>query len=353
MQSVTLDIISRLAFNMENTDDIYEDDSHLRHITTDFMKNHSPNLVLQATGYFPFLEKVAVLAFSIFGGGKLIDYIMEHLNKCFVEYYQKRIRQKFSPESTDCPTGKVNILDYMMEQQEQGNLSQNELMGNSIILLLAGYETTATGLSFTLYLLAQHADIQEQLRAEILQKHRDSENYCHFDYNRCELLERVWAESLRLYPPVVTFTTRELDDSVEQVQLSKGNVTITREMTVQVATWTIHHNGTYWPEPYSFNPFRENLPFAGSSVKNAAYLPFGVGPRNCIGSVLANSEARAVLTALLSHYTIELACGTAEDHKSMIDERTGLLRLTCKTVFIGPEKDIFLKFTPISNLKMS
>ena len=133
MQSFSLDVISRMAFHMNDTDDLYEEDSHLRKITTDFMENHSPNLILQLIAYFPFLERVAVLAYTIFGGGKLIDTILEHVNKCVVEYYQKRIQDKFSNDTNGSgKESKVNILDFMLDQQEQGNLSEMELMGMCI-----------------------------------------------------------------------------------------------------------------------------------------------------------------------------------------------------------------------------
>src|SRR5699024_677938 len=98
---------------------------------------------------------------------------------------------------------------------------------------------------------------------------------------------------LRLYPPVVTFITRELGDHLSEVSLSRSGVTITKEMSVQINLWTIHHDEKHWPEPYRFNPFRENLPIPGSAVQNNfAFLPYGFGPRSCLGVKLADSEAR-------------------------------------------------------------
>lgn len=117
-----------------------------------------------------------------------------------------------------------------------------EFTGNALTILVAGYDTTAAGLVFTFYLLAKYPEIQEKLRAEIFAarvkspENFEKENHCAFDDNRCELLDRVWFESLRLYPPVVTFVTRELDDSLEEdgIVLSKSGVKVTKEMTVQV-----------------------------------------------------------------------------------------------------------------------
>ncbi len=360
MQCVTLEVISRHAFNAtaEEMADLYEENSRLRTITAQFMARQAPNFALQLTAYFPPLQRLAVLAYSLFGGGQLIDHIVEHVNRCVIEYYQMRIRQRFGEadgEKESAPSQrKVNILEYMLEQQEQGNLSELELTGNAIVTLIGGYETASNALTFTLYLLAKHPEIQEKLRAEVCkvaakskQTNANNANYCHFDANRCELLDRVWYESLRLYPPVVTFLTRELDDNFESdgVVLTKSGVKVTKEMTVQVPIWTLHHDEKYWKDPLTFNPLRVDLPIPGSGQTNYAFLPFGAGSRSCIGAKLADSEARAVLSAIVSSYRVELA--SIVDDEEAIDEATGLLRLTCQTIFIRPEKNISLKFTPV------
>ena len=229
--------------------------------------------------------------------------------------------------------------------------------------MIGGYNTTATGLTFTLYLLAKHQEIQTRLREEICRKHQsnDSNNYCYFDNSHCELLDRVWYESLRLYPPVVTTMTRELDDQIDKVQLSflssssagQKSLALTRDIAIQIPIWTIHHNATYWPEPNRFNPYRENLPIPSSSplssnFKNlspAQFLPFGFGQRSCVGNILANSVARAVLTAILKQYKLELLKQTEEG----LDPETGLLRLTSKNMTIKPEKVIYLRLVPVIN----
>ena len=110
-------------------------------------------------------------------------------------------------------------------------------IGNAILVLLAGYETTATSLGFTLYLLAKHQDIQHKLRSEInacFEATSDNENYCQLENSRCELLDRVWYESLRVYPPVVSFVTRELSEEVNEIKLTKSPVCITKEMAVMI-----------------------------------------------------------------------------------------------------------------------
>lgn len=356
MQCVTQEIISKFAFNAteKQVDDFYTENSKQRQIIGQFMDNQSPNFVFQLMAYFPFFKWLAALLYNIFGGGKFINHIVKHVKKCVLKYNQKRVSFFDDMDSGKTQNSKkVNILDYMLKQQELGNLNQNELMGNAIVAFIAGYETTSNSLTFTFYLLAKHPDIQEKLRTEILEEmnknaQQDSPtNFCHFDSNRCELLDRVWYESLRLYPPLVTFTTRELDDDLEpeEVVLTKSKVKITKNIAVEVPTWTIHHSAQYWEKPYVFNPSRKYLPIPGSGLTNYAFLPYGAGPRSCIGSKLADTEARAVLSALISSYQVELT-NDGEEKKS-VDPVTGLLKLTCNFLIIKPEKNIYLKFTPV------
>ena len=171
--------------------------------------------------------------------------------------------------------------------------------------------------------------------------YRPELNCCQFDDFRCELMDRVWHESMRLYPPVVAFVMRELDDNIEEVTLTKSGVTITKNLTVQVPVWSIHHNPKHWPDPFKFDPYRENLPVPGTSIKNNAFLTFGNGPRFCIGGTLALNETRAVLSSLLLKYHFELASELKADPK------TGLIETICPTVVIHPKDPIYLKLTPL------
>lgn len=216
-------------------------------------------------------------------------------------------------------------------------------LGDAVTILIAGYETTATALTFTLYLLAKHPEIQEELRQELRSIYDPSLDACQFDDNRCELLDRVWYESMRMYPPVVAFVTRTLDHSIPKLQLESG-ITIDQGTSVYVPVWTVHHDARNWPDPDTFNPHRDGLPIPGHAAtgKSACkFLAFGGGPRNCIGGNLALTEGRAVLAHLLLKYSrIELAV----QDDSLIDPGTGFLKLYCPTVIIHPQENILLNF---------
>ncbi|OTF77368.1 cytochrome P450-like protein [Euroglyphus maynei] len=344
MDSITLDVICRLAFNMHNTD-VHNEDSLFRKMVVDFMRQTS-DPILRIIGYFPFLKKFLSILFHLFGNANLLKTISKKLDNEISKYYMEKLKNNQHQKHDD---RKINILDFMIEQQQLGNLNELQLIGNSLVILLAGYETTSTSLTFTFYLLAKHIEWQNKLREEILKNFNNSDDYCQFDQYRSELLDRIWFESLRLYPPVISFITRRLDTGVDKCYINSLDLNITKEMTIMVPTWPIHHDEEYWPQPNQFDPNRNDLPIPGGNVmeKNPAFLAFGNGPRNCIGSNLALSESRAVLVALIKHYRFELIDDQKSEKFTSIDPNSGLLKLSCPNVIIRPEKDIWLRVTKI------
>lgn len=169
---------------------------------------------------------------------------------------------------------------------------------------------------------------------------------CFFDDHRSEMLDRIWIESLRLYPPVVTFVTRELDDDLTpQLTLSSG-ITVNRGTVIQIPVRSIHHNANHWSDPLTFDPFRENLSdnLSGTgATANSAFFAFGAGQRNCIGRFLAQSEARAVISSLVLKYQLVLVEDDVELH-------TGMRQVVCHSTIMHPRKDVFLKLLPIDKM---
>lgn len=222
---------------------------------------------------------------------------------------------------------------------------------------MAGYETTACCLSFTMFLLAQHQSVQDRLRKELEQLLTEQQNGKASRFYesetqtdiRCELMDRIIYESLRLYPPVVDYVIRELSDTLSTVHLESINVTVTNEMAVQVPVWAMHHDPSYWPNPNTFNPDRDNLPIPGSAQKNPAFFAFGIGQRKCIGGELAIAEIRHSIAALVLNYRIELVQNGDFDGFGgyKFDDETNLLKIQGNAELIKPETDILLKFVPI------
>jgi cytochrome P450 len=111
-----------------------------------------------------------------------------------------------------------------------------------------------------------------------------------------EYLDKVISESLRLYPPVVSFVVRRVGEDI-----TLGQYKIPEGMNIQIPVWQIHHDPNLWPKPYQFDPER----FDRTQKKSRhpmAYIPFGAGPRNCIGAKFAMTETKLTLARIIRKF---------------------------------------------------
>jgi cytochrome P450 len=177
-------------------------------------------------------------------------------------------------------------------------LTAERLADQIATIVVAGHETTAAAVFWTLYLLAKHPGEQERLAAEIKPLGLAPDN-------AAELLPQlirtraVVDESLRLYPPAFVIVRQALDqDDAAGVLVAKGSL-------VLIAPWIIHRHRRFWPAPDRFDPSR----FMPDAVPppRFAYLPFGAGPRICVGSPFALTELVLIVASLVRAFRIELA----------------------------------------------
>ncbi|XP_068859145.1 thromboxane-A synthase isoform X7 [Aphelocoma coerulescens] len=177
----------------------------------------------------------------------------------------------------------------------QKTLTEDEIAGQAFLFLIAGYETTTSTLSFATYLLATNPECQEKVLREVDEfsaKHMvpDYQNVQELPY-----LDMVIAETLRMYPPAFRFTREAAGDCVVLGQhIPAGAV-------IETAVGHLHHNPEFWPEPEKFIPER----FTEEAKKERhpfAYLPFGAGPRGCIGMKMGLLETKMTLLRILQKF---------------------------------------------------
>ncbi|SCL34410.1 Cytochrome P450 [Micromonospora nigra] len=159
-----------------------------------------------------------------------------------------------------------------------------------VTLLLAGHETTASTLSWTLHLLDRHPEVLRRLRAEAQAVLGDRLPTV-ADLERLRYTTMVLQEAMRLFPPVWMLPRRALaEDEV-------GGYRVPRGADVVVCTYTLHRHPEYWPEPDRFDPERF-APDSAESRPRYAYIPFGAGPRFCVGNHLGMMEAAFVIALI-------------------------------------------------------
>lgn len=194
------------------------------------------------------------------------------------------------------------LLDLMIKSEcRSKDFNEKLMLDNIATILLAGHETTASLLTWTVYLLAIHPLWQERARAEISHMLKVQE----LDWkqmSQLKTLNMILWESLRLFPPQ-SFIGRScvLENRVQ-------NIVIPKKMEVIVPVSSLHRDKQLWGEDADeFRPSRFANGINKASKNPVSFLPFGLGPRTCIGQSLALLEARIILSSMIQKYTWELS----------------------------------------------
>ncbi|XP_046574879.1 cytochrome P450 3A6-like [Haliotis rubra] len=175
--------------------------------------------------------------------------------------------------------------------KNQKRLTEDEIIGQAFLFLIAGYETTASALQYMTYALATNPDIQDKVYEEIDTVLGDEEP-SYENIIQMRYMEQVFNETLRMFP-IVPITTREAMETmtINGYQIDKGTA-------VAVSIYTLHHDPMNFPNPEVFDPERfsqENK----RKINPVAFHPFGYGPRICIGMRLALMEAKCAMVHML------------------------------------------------------
>jgi cytochrome P450 len=178
--------------------------------------------------------------------------------------------------------------------EAQGGLTAAEVHDHVMTLLMAGHETTTNALIWTLYLVGRHPDVQDRMRAEVSSlggRLPEAADLSSFAYTRATI-----SEAIRLYPPA-WIIGRALTADVELAgwHLPTGSI-------AAVSPLLLHHDPRWFPDPEAFDPSRW-LDDRRHAVPRHAYLPFGTGPRSCIGEQFAWTEAITILAVLAQSWT--------------------------------------------------
>ncbi len=255
--------------------------------------------------------------FKLSGTFSKYERIAEDLRQIVLDIIRRR---KESQEQHE------DLLDMLLQTRYEDSgagMTDQQLLDESLILILAGHETSANALAWGWYLLGQHPEIVETIRSEIevnIGKGAPTfENLQKFEY-----LEQVVQEIMRLYPPAWILERIPIkDDEFEGIRLPKNRI-------IGMDIYRVHRDPQYWPEPEKFDPSR----FTKEAIKKRpafAYLPFGGGPRLCIGSNFAMMEMKLTLIRMLQRFDLELVNDQTVEVMPMITLR--------------PEGDIFIKLT--------
>lgn len=215
-----------------------------------------------------------------------------------------------------------DLLDLLIaaRDSETGDaLSDTEIRDQSATMLVAGHETTARLLFWATFLLTLDPAEQARLRSEIAAFPPERVSTLD-DLQNWPRLRQTLYETLRLYPPAPHMNREAIaEDTVLGERIEAG-------AQVWISPWVIHRHRKFWDQPTAFMPDR----FAGNASPwtSGTFLPFGVGPRICIGATFAIAEAQIIMATLLSRFTIAL-----EDRRPVLPVATALLAPSHEPLF--------------------
>jgi cytochrome P450 family 6 len=275
MQKYTISTISACAFGVDIDLDSYDAEIYDKIDELIF----TPSLLLEIEFLFPgIVETLKIRPFSQ-----------------FITNYFYNLVKSVMKERNEKPSGRKDFIDLLLELRNAGEIrgpkkredDEERLMKITDDLLVAqvfvfyagGYETSASTVSFLLHELAMHQDIQNRVFDEINEVLEKNNNQLSYDcLKEMTYMNQVFNEVLRMYPVVDPLHRK----ARSAFQLPGTDVTVEKDSVIMVSIRGIHYDEQYYPEPHKFDPDRFS-PGNVTSRHPCAYLPFGVGPRNCIG----------------------------------------------------------------------
>ncbi|WP_138475294.1 cytochrome P450 [Dyadobacter bucti] len=227
---------------------------------------------------------------AVNGENRRFQTDLAYFNKLVFDFiHQRRV-------SGEQPNDLLQLLLDSTDELTGEQMNDQQIRDEAITMFAAGHETSATGLSWLLLELASQPDMVSKIRreSEIFDTVPSFEHLMQMPYTR-EVVE----EGLRLYPPAWTMTREAIDeDEIEGLRVPKG-------MSMFLSVFELHRNPNIWENPLAFDPDNFSPEKAKTRTK-FGYLPFGAGPRVCIGQQFAMMEMQLILAALLKRFTFEV-----------------------------------------------
>ncbi|XP_037785934.1 cytochrome P450 9e2-like [Penaeus monodon] len=321
----TMEVISSCAFGLETNS--FEGDDSI------FAKKAMELFTIKP------LRLVKFLCFSIFPKlANLLNFQLTHENMdFFIDVVVETLRQR------KAGVKRGDFLDIMLEAREDQDqstdkkkpkypLSDDTIIASAVLFIIAGYDTTSNTLGIASFLLAKHTKEQELLREELRKLIAEHGSLTYQAIMEAKYLDGCVSETLRIYPPVVVNARCCTMD----YNLPGTDLLIRKGQMISIPVWSLHHDQKYWPEPEKFDPTRF-FPENKDRIVSGTYLPFGLGPRNCIAMRFALMEAKLALARTVLEFELRCAPGHEE------------LELSLTPGVMRPKEDVFVTLTPIAN----
>jgi len=222
-----------------------------------------------------------------------------------MEAKKGNLKYEESQQNSDAGFATVEESTVGQKLQNKHILTDDDLTAQAVLFFAAGFDTSSTLISFMAYELALNEDVQRKLQDEIdLTMFENNNKLSYETILSMKYLDMVICETLRKWPPVPALDRLCVKPyTVEPTEPNENPVLLEKGMVIWIGVYAMHHDPKYFPNPDRFDPER----FNDENKRNIdpySYLPFGIGPRNCIGSRFALLEAKAMFVYWLSKFNI-------------------------------------------------
>jgi len=240
---------------------------------------------------------------------------LKHPERIFSEF-DRKIDRMMAERRQGGAAERPDLLGRLLAARDEetgGGLSTKEIRDEIITIFMAGHETTSLALTWTLYLLSQHPEIEAKLHRELSDVLGGRAPRAD-DVPKLRYARMVIDEALRLYPPAHTLSREAVAaDEVSGHPIAAGS-------TIYIVPWLVHRHRRLWDQPDRFDPERFT-PERTAERPRFAYIPFGAGPRICIGAAFAITEAILILASIAQRYRLRLKPGHVVEPRGLITLR--------------------------------
>jgi cytochrome P450 len=276
MSRLTLAIVGRAIFSTEvRSADSLKIAAALNEVLSQFGRQFSPWLAITRRLPIPSTRR--------------FDRAIRTFDRLISSMIEQRRRTAEHPD---------DLLSHLLDAREAGErMTDLQVRDEALTLLLAGHETTSNALTWTWWLLSRHPNVRRRLHRELDDVLGDGAPSVE-DLERLPYADAVISEALRIRPPAWAIGRQAVTEHV------LGTIELAPEDIVVVSPWLLHHDERWWPGADRFRPERW-LDVAAGRPRHA-FLPFGAGPRRCIGEGFAGTEARLLLATIARRWRFEL-----------------------------------------------
>uniref|UniRef100_A0A1Q3FLC8 Putative cytochrome p450 n=1 Tax=Culex tarsalis TaxID=7177 RepID=A0A1Q3FLC8_CULTA len=318
----TTDVVSSCIFDTD-AQSFTDEKSEIREVGRKMFENSFLFvLVMMFVSLFPKLAKL----FKIGMVSKSVEKFFTNLMAEAIQHREKNGVQR------------VDYLEHLISLRKKKEISDLDMAAHGVTFFIDGFETSSVAMSFILYELARNPDAQERLRKDLLLASNDQGSISYESLLELPYLEQVINESLRLWPPAA-FLSKKCTEPIELDLTSTEKKLIETDICAIIPVWSIHRDPEYYEDPATFNPDRFSPERGGinSYREKGCFMPFGDGPRQCLGMRFARMQVKRGIYEILKNFELKV------DPKT-----TKPLQLDPKQFLTMALGGIWLNFKPIA-----